>query len=500
MFSKLSFQQYQDKVKADVGRSLESFTCELLDGVQLSPLYYQRSSSSFIGRAQKKWLFVQNFSAEALQSKAVFEAIEGHVDYVRLMHPSKEEARLFTTMFPPHKIILRTSDDLELAELPDGVIQEYDPLIGAFERYLPKLDTTQVYIEASRLAEQGANTVEQLAISLSYLALFPKLDFVKIEFAVGAEYLQEIAKLRAWRILFRAFCEATKIAPRMRLHAVTQRFNLTSYDMPSNLIRQTIAAMAAVNADVDLLAIQPYDFQSDSVKSQKIARHLNALLKHEANLQTVSDPLHGSYAVETMTAQYVKRAWSLFCEIEKENGLLQSHESLIENIADSKGKRLEAFLHLKKTKVGVNDYHAPETLSVSELQPDLEVSEIEQLRAAIEPLQRNVALVLMDKSKKCSVQQSTVRRILQSIGLIKMQSLSLAEARAKQSEFDFLIVSGTLEQYREILEKQIFDASNLVCTFSTLEEARPFFDRSMLDCLYPEVCWQSLAQRWGLLQ
>src|SRR5690606_13995189 len=108
----------------------------------------------------------------------------------------------------------------------------------------------------------------------------------------------------------------------LRTHSQTSGWSLTEQDPYNNVARTTIEALAAVlghtqslhtNSLDEALAL-PTDF------SARIARNTQLILQEETNLTKVVDPWAGSYYVEYLTDQLMKRAWAHIEEIESLGG------------------------------------------------------------------------------------------------------------------------------------------------------------------------------------
>lgn len=150
------------------------------------------------------------------------------------------------------------------------------------------------------------------------------LPHVRLRLAVGSDYFMEIAKLRAARWLWSRVAAAYGVenAP-LHLHASTSRWNKTTYDAHTNMLRVTAEAFAAVVAGVDSLHIGPYDEivgPSDEF-SRRIARNLHTILREECGLDRVIDPAGGSAYIEWLTDQIAAKSWGIFQQIEAQGGM-----------------------------------------------------------------------------------------------------------------------------------------------------------------------------------
>ncbi len=156
------------------------------------------------------------------------------------------------------------------------------------------------------------------------------LPHIRICLAVGSDYFMEISKLRAARWLWSKIAEAYGVANApIHLHASTSRWNKTTYDAHTNMLRVTAEAFAAVVAGVDSLHIGPFDEISGRTDefSRRIARNVHIILREECGLDRVIDPAGGSTYIEWLTDRIAARSWGIFQSIEQQGGMLACLEN-----------------------------------------------------------------------------------------------------------------------------------------------------------------------------
>lgn len=188
----------------------------------------------------------------------------------------------------------------------------------------------------------GATATQELACVIATLVAYIEemksrgiapetaLAHTRIRLAVGSDYFMEIAKIRAARWLWSKVAAAYGVenAP-VHIHASTSRWNKTTYDAHTNMLRVTSEAFAAVVAGADSIHIGPYDEiagKSDEF-SRRIARNLHTILREECGLDRVVDPAGGSTYIEWLTDKIAAKSWEIFQDIEKQGGMLAALES-----------------------------------------------------------------------------------------------------------------------------------------------------------------------------
>ncbi|MEQ8820190.1 MAG: acyl-CoA mutase large subunit family protein [Sumerlaeia bacterium] len=190
---------------------------------------------------------------------------------------------------------------------------------------------------------------------------------ITFSFPVGSSLFLEAGKLRAarslWAKIVRAFGVEDEDAQRMVLYARTSSFNKTTYDPYNNMVRTALEAFAGAAAGCDALTVTRFDetVRPASEFSRRVARNQQLLLKHEAFMTKVSDPMGGSYALEALTDSLGREAWELLQGIEREGGL---GAALIEGnvqkqIAATAERRFARLGARRDSIVGVTNYANP---------------------------------------------------------------------------------------------------------------------------------------------
>ena len=174
----------------------------------------------------------------------------------------------------------------------------------------------------------------------------------------------EVAKLRAgrllWAKLIRQFNPKNPKSMALRTHSQTSGWTLTEQDPFNNVARTCIEAMAAAlghtqslhtNSLDEALAL-PTDF------SARIARNTQLYLQEETGICKVIDPWAGSYYLESLTFELIKKAWSHIREVEELGGMAKAIETglpkmRIEEASARKQARIDAGY---ESIIGVNRF------------------------------------------------------------------------------------------------------------------------------------------------
>jgi len=235
-------------------------------------------------------------------------------------------------------------------------------------------------LDGSEFEEKGATAVEEigftLAAAIEFLAEMQSRNVeidraaaaIEFSFAIGANYFFQIAKFRAFRLLWARAVESfggTASSARARIHARTSRWNETIYDPHVNVLRATTEAMSAVLGGVDSVTVAPFDecYKTPDEASRRLARNTQIILKREALLSQVADPGAGAYCLEVTTDFLAREGWKAMQKIEAGGGYLKAvAEGLIsEALKQSMAVRDKAVVTRRRVFTGTNQFaNSPE--------------------------------------------------------------------------------------------------------------------------------------------
>ena len=240
-------------------------------------------------------------------------------------------------------------------------------------KHAPGLDS--IFLDGGVWHEAGANAVQELACSLANavaslrqmcargLGIDEVAMRMSLALALGSDFLMELAKLRAARVLWSRMIEAfggSAASQRLRLHAHTSRRNKSALDPWSNMLRSSQEALASVIGGCDSLLIEPFDapLRPANEFSRRHARNQQLILQHEVGLARLQDPAGGSWTIEILTDWLAREAWAAFQRIEAEGGLLAALRagSIQRKIAAVAQQRAQCNARRKDVQVGNNRF------------------------------------------------------------------------------------------------------------------------------------------------
>lgn len=257
---------------------------------------------------------------------------------------------------------------------PEASMRIISDIVQFTAKHMPKFNP--ISVSGYHMQEAGATADLEMAYTLAngleYLRagvatgldiddFAPRISFF---WAQGKNLFMEVAKMRAARVLWaklvRGFNPKNPKSMALRTHSQTSGWTLTEQDPYNNIPRTCIEALAAVmghtqslhtNSLDEALAL-PTDF------SARIARNTQLFLQQETSLCAVVDPWGGSYYVESLTNELLKKGWAHICEIEALGGMANAVKSGLpqRRIEEASARRQAKIDSGKETIIGVNRY------------------------------------------------------------------------------------------------------------------------------------------------
>ncbi|THA23957.1 methylmalonyl-CoA mutase [Streptomyces sp. RKND-216] len=209
------------------------------------------------------------------------------------------------------------------------------------------------------LATGVASLRELTAAGLSAAEACAQLEF---RFAATADQFLTIAKLRAARRLWARVAEVCGVpeAGAQVQHAVTSPVMMTRRDPWVNMLRTTVAALAAGAGGADSVTVLPFDHALGlpDAFARRIARNTSTILIEESHLARVTDPAGGSWYVEHLTDELARKGWEFFRTIERAGGQAAALRSgrLAEELSDTWQARSGRLARRREPVTGVSEF------------------------------------------------------------------------------------------------------------------------------------------------
>ena len=323
-------------------------------------------------------------------------------------------------------------------------------------KYMPKFNS--ISISGYHMQEAGATADLELGYTLAdgyeYVktgikagididSFAPRLSFF---WGIGMNLFMEVAKLRAgrllWAKLIKTFHPKNPKSMSLRTHSQTSGWSLTEQDPYNNIARTCIEAMAAAFGHTQSLHTNAMDeaVSLPTEFSARIARNTQLYLQNETEICRVVDPWGGSYYVEWLTDQLVRKAWAHIREVESLGGMAKAIETglpkmRIEEAAARKQAKIDS---MQEPIIGLNLYKPEDERPIDILEVDNTVVRQNQLQR-LQTLKRTRREDEVQKALE-AITLATEKKDQNLLAL----SVEAARARATLGEISYAIekVSG----------------------------------------------------------
>ena len=313
-------------------------------------------------------------------------------------------------------------------------------------KYMPKFNS--ISISGYHMQEAGATADIEMAYTLAdgldYIrtgikaglsidAFAPRLSFF---WAVGMNHFMEIAKMRAarmiWAKMVKQFNPKSAKSMALRTHSQTSGWSLTEQDPYNNVGRTCIEAMAAVLGHTQSLHTNALDeaIALPTEFSARIARNTQLYIQQETEVCRSLDPWAGSYYVESLTNELVKKAWALIEEVEKLGGMSKAIETgvpkmRIEEAAARTQGRIDSGT---QAIIGVNKYRLEKEDPIDILDIDnsaVRLSQVERLKKLRAERNEDEVIEALEAITKCA--KTGVGNLLELAIIAAQRRASLGE-------------------------------------------------------------------------
>jgi len=272
---------------------------------------------------------------------------------------------------------------------------------------------------------------------------------IEFSFAIGANYFFQIAKLRAFRILWarvqESFGGKQQSVP-ARIHARSSRWNKTIYDPHVNILRATTEAMSAALGGADSISVAAFDecYRAPNEASRRMARNTQIVLKQEALLSRVADAGAGSYYLEFLTDFIARESWKIMQGIESAGGFGKANASgqLAKALNESMAAREKAVVERRRVFTGTNQYADPSEKALDRIDP---MHRSVERRGA-----RSYEQLRLRTERHAVLNGKTPRILLAEVGDVKMRSARSGFAQHFLASAGFELITQRFESAGEI--------------------------------------------------
>ncbi|MFJ3417716.1 methylmalonyl-CoA mutase family protein [Streptomyces sp. NPDC086082] len=227
-------------------------------------------------------------------------------------------------------------------------------------------------VDALPYHEAGGSAAQELGASLATgvaylrelteagLSVEQAVGQLEFRYAATADQFLTIAKLRAARRLWARVAEVCGAPGGQVQHAVTSPVMMSRRDPWVNMLRTTVATLAAGVGGAESVTVLPFDHALGlpDAFARRIARNTSTILVEESHLSRVIDPAGGSWYVERLTDELAHAGWEFFQHIEQQGGqaaVLRSG-SLRDDLAATWAARSAKLAERREPITGVSEF------------------------------------------------------------------------------------------------------------------------------------------------
>lgn len=209
--------------------------------------------------------------------------------------------------------------DEQNAKINDQLVKEL--LAKDFKR--------NICVDISLHQNAGAAIYQQLGIALAktkeLIEVYGAEIINKLIFriAVGGNYFFEMAKIRAFKLVFNQLSKEYDLNDIPYIFAETSLRNKSISDNENNLIRSTLELASAMIGGADAVYSTNYLVEKSTENSEEISFKQQIVLAYESIINVFEDASNGSYYIEDITNQIAEKSWAFFVEIEEKGGYLE---------------------------------------------------------------------------------------------------------------------------------------------------------------------------------
>lgn len=264
------------------------------------------------------------------------------------------------------------------------------------------------------LGELAFNVTKNLSDEVLYLGVY-----------VDSMFFQNIAKIRAARLMAMKILEEENLIKKIRIVALTSFQGWSLYERYSNILRNETAVASALIGGADhvqssgynsIIELEAENYEEDehAERSRRMARNTSHVLALESLLGIVSDASYGSFHLENLTQGFCEEGWKTMQRLLKGEDLT----SEIQKVSAEKELRI---MTRKSVMSGINDYpDMKETLNLKLKSPQVfrQARKFEELRLQMESVKKpEVYIALYGDYAALNARHNFVKNYFELLGL-----------------------------------------------------------------------------------
>lgn len=492
-FLKPTYEDWKEEaVRTLKGKPYEQLISSTFEGINLQPLYTAEHLNSTVNysdvishsKQNANWLIAQRISGISAKeflfnAKAQLERGNEMIVYAGTATPFKwsdKEVQELAELIKIHPFYFTLKNPNDEITCVFSILSEEElSILDGFMNGVP-ITFGRTVISTCDIHHSGGTAVHELASALVGLSRFAETEpsfasKLAVQFSIDTNFFMEVAKLRAFRVLWKAFSKAYDAdQTSIPVLAETSLRSYSKLDPTVNLLRAGNATFSAVLGGADIITIYPHDILTgSSSSSERIARNVQLVIREETMVKRIIDPAAGSYYVETLTAELVQNSWELFLTV-----LDMKHEEqtpyLMMLAKEVQSSRKQAVAMRKVSLIGTNIYSNPvDEISNSNKDEDTDRLAIpfETLRTHFTMKPLKSAVVSFGVLKEVKPRADFVQGFLQAGGLNPeispvFNTSDDAWRWVKTNGYEYIVIVAKDEDVQEILPEFLKAANKQV--------------------------------------
>jgi methylmalonyl-CoA mutase len=288
----------------------------------------------------------------------------------------------------------------------------------------------------------GATIIQEVIYGLqSFNQLDNNTNDIEIHVCTDSLFFANIAKLRALRFCLEKLNEAMGGELQFKIYAHGSLREQTIFDPWVNLLRSTATVASAILGGADFVSSPTYDHlamlclnKETDWKTIRQAENTIKILLEESQLAQVKDVAKGSYSIENLTEQIIKKAWHEF--VQKADHFFANEADFAREIELVAQKRYDLVRQRKTSITGINNFANPDESLLSLYHQNFNIYfrpeglyplrplslEFEVLRAKYDKANEKIQIAVLTDASKLSARINFVQNYFEIIG-VKTQTI-----------------------------------------------------------------------------
>ena len=306
-FNKLSLEEWDKKIIEDLNRlDNKEKLISSKEGIEINPIYSEENTKEiYPTNFPRDWISFQEIDATNAKTanKKALLSLNNNISGLSFNNPNNL------------KILLK---DIQVNNISIRFTNYHSSFINDWESYCKDNNITIIAItDENTIIPLGETAKEQINSALN-LAKNHKED-IFFQFEIGSDFFLEIAKLKAFRILWQ-----NKTNQDAFIFTQTSKKNKETEFEYNNLIRTTTECISSIFGGSNAILIHSFS-KKPTEFSERIARNQQEILRKESYLNKVKNPTKGSYYIEYLISELLKG--NKISEIEDKKEITEEWES-----------------------------------------------------------------------------------------------------------------------------------------------------------------------------